>query len=175
MSWWEADAYCRWLTQALRERRLLGDGETVRLPTEAEWEWAARGPQALRYPWGNEWDALKANTAESILGRTSPVGMYPSGSAHWWNGQAEAEGQVYDLAGNVWEWTGSAYTEDYSGGYQQAVVDSGEPLTLVVRGGDYLNHPLKSRSASREQAEPDDLWRNPGFRLVLSPLNPSEG
>jgi formylglycine-generating enzyme required for sulfatase activity/energy-coupling factor transporter ATP-binding protein EcfA2 len=175
VSWWEADAYCRWLTQALREQRLLGDGQAVRLPTEAEWEWAARGPQALRYPWGNEWDALKANTAESSLGRTSPVGMYPSGSAHWWNGQAEAEGQVYDLAGNVWEWTGSAYTEDYSGGHQQAVVDSGEPLTLVVRGGDYLNHYWKSRSASRERVEPDDLWRNPGFRLVLSSLNPSEG
>ena len=169
VSWWEADAYCRWLTQVLRERCWIGKDETVRLPTEAEWEWAARGPQHLRYPWGNEWDALKANTVESNLGRPSPVGMYPTGAAHWWNAQADMDERVYDLAGNVWEWTGSAYTEDYAGAHQQAPTKGGEQLTaLVVRGGCCLKTSSKARCASRDQVDYDDYWLNPGFRVVLS-------
>jgi formylglycine-generating enzyme required for sulfatase activity len=172
VSWWEADAYCRWLTQMLRERGLIGLNETVRLPTEAEWEWAARGPQNLRYPWGNEWDALKANTDESNLGRTSPVGMYPTGAARWWDDQADIEEHVYDLAGNVWEWTGSAYTEDYAGAHKQvSVVEKELSPKIVVRGGGCLYPSLKARSACREQVDTDDYWLNPGFRVVLSSID----
>ena len=95
--------------------------------------------------------------------------MYPTGAAHWWNAQADMDERVYDLAGNVWEWTGSAYTEDYAGAHQQAPTKGGEQLTaLVVRGGCCLKTSSKARCASRDQVDYDDYWLNPGFRVVLS-------
>ena len=76
VSWHDAQAYCRWLSQV--------SGRAVRLPTEAEWEKAARWDVAGRavarvYPWGDEWDQDKCNTCESGLGTTTPVGLYPDG------------------------------------------------------------------------------------------------
>jgi formylglycine-generating enzyme required for sulfatase activity len=98
VSWWEAEAYCTWLTS------LRGDGGLIRLPTEAEWEKAARGgeelgglaipPQGRRYPWGWEWEAAKANV-EQRLGGVSPVGCFPGGHGPY---------GAWDQAGNVWEW-----------------------------------------------------------------------
>jgi formylglycine-generating enzyme required for sulfatase activity len=88
VSWYDATAFCRWLSARL--------GFEVRLPDEWEWQWAAQsGRPDHAYPWGTEWQEGLANTYEAGIGRTTAVGMYPDGRS--------LQG-VYDLAGNVWEW-----------------------------------------------------------------------
>jgi hypothetical protein len=110
VSWWDAMAFCRWLTARL--------GFEVRLPTEAEWQQAATGGDpGKEYPWG-DWLEGRANTTESRLGRTTAVGMYPGG--------ASSHG-VLDLAGNVWEWCLTRYDEPR----KEAAGDA----RRVVRGG----------------------------------------
>lgn len=97
VTWFEAAAYCCWLDEKLRQSgRLTDPNLQARLASEVEWEYAARGGENRAYPWGPDFDPLKANTLESHVGRPSPVGMYPDGAA--------AQG-VLDLAGNAWEWT----------------------------------------------------------------------
>ena len=107
VSWYEAAAYCAWLTAMLRRKGVIPESHEVRLPKREEWECAVRGRHSKEYPWGDEtFDASRANTNESNLGATTPVHMYRDG--------ATPEG-IYDLAGNVWEmsadWSsgGSAY------------------------------------------------------------------
>jgi formylglycine-generating enzyme required for sulfatase activity len=110
--WGEATAYCGW--------KYPGRG---RLPTEEEWEAAARGPSALRYPWGSSWQAGAANTQSAGRGAPAPVGSYPRGTT--------ALG-IGDLIGNVWEWTSSRMAA-YPGG-QPAPRSEG---TYVIRGGGF--------------------------------------
>lgn len=92
--WYEADAFCRWLTI------IKNDGYTYRLPTEQEWQAAAAGKKGRKYPWGNKMDKERCNNRETEIEKTSPVGIFI-------NGRTSEE--VYDLSGNVWEWTGSGY------------------------------------------------------------------
>jgi hypothetical protein len=102
VSWYEAVAYCQWLTGKLRAEGKISRDEIVRLPNEKEWMRAALGPHLQSrgekrdgYPWGGDFDSALANTEESKLEQTTPVHMYPDGKS--------SEG-VWDLAGNVWEW-----------------------------------------------------------------------
>ena len=87
VSWYDALAFLDWLNELT--------GKSYRLPTEAEWEKAARGTDARIYPWGNEWDASKGNFGEIRLKRTTPVGSYPSGVSPY---------GCLDMGGNVYEW-----------------------------------------------------------------------
>lgn len=97
MSWYEAQAYCAWLTAELRQDGVIDDKHEATLPSRAQWEQAARSRHGRDYPWGSDdFDPSRANTQESGLGQTTPVHMYPAG--------ATPEG-VWGLAGNVWEWT----------------------------------------------------------------------
>lgn len=96
VSWYEANAYCGWLTGRLRQEGVITAGEAVRLPTVAEWELVAGGVAKRPYPWSDTFDPTCANTEESGLNQTTPVHLYPAGQT--------PEG-VWDLAGNVWEWT----------------------------------------------------------------------
>jgi formylglycine-generating enzyme required for sulfatase activity len=96
VSWWEAAAYCAWLTAGAQAAGRLAAGEEIRLPTALEWERAARGTERRRYPWGDAPpDAERANYQETGLGQPSLVGLFPAG--------ASASGAL-DMAGNVLEW-----------------------------------------------------------------------
>jgi formylglycine-generating enzyme required for sulfatase activity len=97
ISWYEATAFCRWLSAEL--------GYEVRLPSEAEWEKAARGTDGRIYPWGNEWDDTKANTAEINIGATTPVGCFPEDTSPY---------GLVDIAGNVGEWVATVITDGYA-------------------------------------------------------------
>ncbi|MCK6575905.1 formylglycine-generating enzyme family protein [Myxococcota bacterium] len=98
----EADAYCRWRQRVWGPR--LPAGQVVRVPTEAEWERAARGAaDRRRYPWGDTWDSAMANADVGMgnLGRVAPVGVFPAGHS--------PDCGVWDACGNVWEWTADWY------------------------------------------------------------------
>lgn len=152
VSWRDAQAYCQWLSEKI--------GRAVRLPTEAEWEKAARGDQDQRaYPWGEAWVDLKCNSSELGLGSTSPVGLFRSG--------ASPHGCL-DIVGNVWEWCQSKHQP-----YPYKLDDGREDLagddTRVLRGSSfYVNH-WYARCAYRTHNHPDLRNANIGFRVVVSP------
>jgi formylglycine-generating enzyme required for sulfatase activity len=129
VSWYEAEAFCRWAE--------------CRLPTEREWEAAARGPDGWNYPWGDDWKEGVCNTSEAGLGVTTPVGKFP---------QSAAVCGAQDMAGNVWEWCQDWY-------------DRSEK-SRVVRGGSWVYVSRSARSAIRDWGSPDDRFNNLGFRVV---------
>lgn len=135
VSWYEAEAYCNWLREET--------GKDYRLPTEEEWEKAARGEKGKDYPWGKEFDRRMANTFESELGATTPVMMYPDGNSDY---------GVFDLSGNVWEWTNSKYSKK-------------EPY-LVLRGGSWDLDRQLARGADRYWYYPDLRHYYVGFRCA---------
>jgi len=136
VSFWEAQACCRWAGG--------------RLPSEREWEAAARGPQGYEYPWGGTWEDGICNSLEAGLGVTSPVGLFPR--------SAQAQLGLEDMAGNCWEWCDDFYSEDKREG--------GSPR--VVRGGAFWDVARDLRSSSRGGYVPEDRFRYVGFRCVLA-------
>ena len=135
ISFWEAEAFAHWAGG--------------RLPSELEWEAAARGPQALVYPWGNDGQDGICNTDELKLQKTTPVGLFP-------RSRSKALG-LEDLAGNVWEWCADAVEVKYPG---QSYVGR------VVRGGCWSDPSVYARSDYRDGNHPDDRYRDMGFRVV---------
>ncbi|MEP7010680.1 MAG: SUMF1/EgtB/PvdO family nonheme iron enzyme [Acidobacteriota bacterium] len=169
VSWHGATSFCRWLTETWREEgKLKADGQ-VRLPSEAEWEKAARGglvnnPAPTRnYPWEGAFDPNRANCNATEIGRLSAVGCFPGG--------ASPHG-VEELAGNVWEWTRSVRAEKFSYPYVpgDGREDLESPLQVVLRGGAFLDRPRVIRCAVRDWGEPDGRYDGVGFRIVVSPF-----
>lgn len=147
VSWYEAEAYCRWLTEELRKAGALGENEVARLPTEEEWERAARGTDGREYPWGQDFDVARANLdiGERSAKGTTAVMTYPGG--------VSPDG-VWDCSGNVWEWTASWYRK-------------GE--FRVLRGGSWLtNYGRYVRCSSRDINPPANFDDDYGFRVLVS-------
>ncbi len=147
VNWHEAEAYCAWLSAVT--------AQTFRLPTELEWEKAARGEDGRRYPWGDKFEPARCNTVESHIYATTPVGLYPNGVSPY---------GLFDASGNVWEWTSDWY-EMYPGG--EPSDDFGEKFR-TVRGGSWYFDRRNARCAYRDWNVPDNFVGNVGFR-VLSP------
>ncbi len=169
VSWYAAVAYCRWLTEALRECGELSADQEVRLPSEAEWEKAARGglPSERIYPWGADADPERANYAETGIGSTSAVGAFPGGASPY---------GVEDMSGNVWEWTRSLWGKDWGEPeltYPYTAEDGRENLAgdawRVLRGGAFFNLQWYARCASRLRLDPHYRHPNRGFRILVSP------
>jgi len=143
LTFYEAEAYCRWVSDQKKT--------TVRLPTEAEWEYAARGEDQRPFPWGELFDATLTNTLETGLGLTNPAGTL--------TGDASPFG-ILELAGNVQEWTTSPY---------QPLPDETYPLgTLyVARGGSFYDQAFAARTTYRRAYPPGYFFPHLGFRIVL--------
>lgn len=160
LSWYEATAYCRWLTEKLKASGELDPFEQVRLPTEAEWEKAARGTDGRRYPWGNAWGAQYSNCLETGIGSVTTVGTFLHGSSPY---------GVEDMAGNVWEWTNSAvahFPYNPADGREDPATDK----PRVIRGGSWRSYPTQVRAASRMGLAAGNRRDDVGFRVVIAPL-----
>ena len=161
VSWFEVEAYCNWLSRITAKQ--------FRLPTEAQWEHAARGAEGFLWAWDNEWDSGKANTdeAEKKIGGTSPVGMYPNGASSY---------KAQDMIGNVWEWCLDWYSEDEYRNRKDGVLDPRGPQSgsaRVLRGGSWGLDRYSARCSYRSGAGPDNFGGDLGFRVVCSPSFPS--
>ncbi len=145
--WYEATAYAAWLAEVT--------GMSFRLPTEAEWEWAA-GRGGRTYPWGQHWEPHRANSLEGRVMRTTPVGVYPGG---------DTPDGIADLVGNVWEWTATLYADyPYDPG---AGLEASERTGLrIARGGGWAAGGRMLRCAFRDWGYPWDRYNDLGFRLA---------
>ncbi|MGD0090633.1 MAG: bifunctional serine/threonine-protein kinase/formylglycine-generating enzyme family protein [Planctomycetota bacterium] len=168
VSWNDTQGFCEWATKLA--------GRTFRLPTEAEWEYAARGPKGLKYPWGDWWNGKLANHADLSLyntgytgggnsgdndgyAYTSPVGIYQNAS---WCG-------AFDMSGNVWQWCADFGNDKYYG--ESPVVDPQGPANgseRVRRGGSWYDPPCVCRSAQRKWDYPGELTALRGFRVLVA-------
>jgi len=153
VNWMEARAYARWAG--------------AKLPTEAQWEKAARGTDGRTYPWGNAWDADKCNNAVSGLLKPVPVGSFPDGASPY---------GCLHMAGNVWEWCEDWYAEDY---YKNSPTRNPtgpeDGKGRVLRGGAWnVKNPLSLRCAGRTYTHPAKGLNDFGFRCVVSPVTPDD-
>jgi formylglycine-generating enzyme required for sulfatase activity len=163
VSWPDALAYCRWLDERLREwpgtpprlRALLRDGWRVSLPTEAEWEKAARGTDRRIYPWGNEPRKDRANVETRS---TTPVGRFAC---------PECPFGLRDMSGNVWEWTRSPY-QPYPYDPADDRKDLDKDALWVMRGGSFADPARTIRAAARGGADPGARRAFIGFRIAMT-------
>jgi formylglycine-generating enzyme required for sulfatase activity len=148
VSWYDATAYAKWLSDQT--------GYTYRLPTEAEWEYAARAGSLTSYWWGHDIGSNRAN-CKACGSKWDHKQTAPSGSF-----EANKFG-LYDTSGNVWEWTCSEYESKYNDKEKQCVTNA---ILFVLRGGSWISSPRNVRSANRGWNGPSVRDVGCGFRLV---------
>lgn len=145
MTWTDAQHYCEWMGG--------------RLPTEAEWEKAARGPNGWKYPWGNMHPNMNITNAKNMVGDTTPVGMFPDDRSYY---------GLYDMGGNVREWVADWYNADF---YSESPTEnpqgaaSGEKK--VLKGASWGDIYRFTRTANRLAHFPESPGHNRGFRCVI--------
>ena len=155
--WKQAMEYCAWAGG--------------RLPKEAEWEYAARGPDGLNFPWGDEFECQRSNDwgdcspCDDSFSGPSPVGSFPLGES--WVG-------AQDLAGNVWEWASDAL-DDSTLAYGSNIEGRTSGELRVPRGGSWGYCPAFLRSAYRYVVDPGADYLAVGFRCVVSTEDQSDG
>jgi len=137
VSWYNARDYCEW--------------KAKRLPTEEEWEFAARGKENLLYPYGNQWNQRASNASESQLGKAQAVGGYPDGVSPF---------SVFDMAGNVAEWTASDYKPYLN---SPAKPQLGQK---IIRGGSFANPAKEQTATDRFFNLPNRSFDYIGFRCA---------
>ncbi len=160
VSWQDAMSYCQWLNETMQNEEFRIRNLQIRIPTEAEWEKAARGTDGREYPWGNEFDKNNCNTDEGGKEGTMPTGSYSS--------RGNSPYGCADMSGNVWEWTHSlkkAYPYNVKDGREDATASGAH----VLRGGSFVYRGRYARCASRTvNLIVDDFNDGVGFRVVVA-------
>lgn len=164
VSWFEAEAFCNWLSAEGIEQRAEGNKTIVRLPTEAEWEFAARGEEERKFPWGKDEPTPEHANYARMINRPTAVGTYSRG--------ATPEG-IFDLAGNVWEWCLDWYAGNYYAECRKlkVVKDPRGPAKgdwRVLRGGTYWSDSNGLRGSGRSYYDPGVWGRYVGFRVCVA-------
>lgn len=161
VSWYEALAFCRWLTEKIQNLKDQSQNSKteIRLPTEAEWEKAARGTDARIYPWNGVLTPQHANYSMTKIGATSAVGIFPLGMSPY---------GLLDVSGNVWEWCSTKWIGSYKDYSQQNLdlerLDGDDRRDL--RGGSWLFTYDNARCAYRAHLDPSNRLHNLGMRVV---------
>lgn len=174
LNWRDCTAFAEWASKQC--------GKTLRLPTEAEWEYAARGPKNFNYPWGNSWDGRRANHSDQRLHPLGPRGWTYSGADDGFAFTAPVGAfdnrswcGAMDMSGNVFQWCQDAYSE-----YPQAqspnapeiiadATDVPSNAKRALRGGSYLFRPIDCRSTARRSLSPNAWSYELGMRLAFTP------
>jgi formylglycine-generating enzyme required for sulfatase activity len=157
VSWFDAIKFCEWFNKTYK-KELEEQNLKVNLPTEAQWEKAARGEYGNEWPWGNEFGLGKCNSEEENKRAPTPIDEFPDG---------ESVFGVADLAGNVWEWTHTLFTK-YP--YQFDYEDQGSDGRRTLRGGSYFSPRWDVRCATRNGNSPENKFNYIGFRVCAVPM-----
>lgn len=174
VTWYDAQAYCVWLTSHWRKSGKIGPRDVVQLPTEPQWERACRGnqvgtcPAEIIYPWGPIWAADASNCEDLGLNNKCAVGLFPNSRSPF---------GCYDMTGQVWEWCTTLWGPDMatpSFQYPWTIKDGREDMRCeesmrrVLRGGCFSSGELKANCTYRGSLEPAGFWRGNGFRVIVS-------